>query len=670
MTFRTDSLYGTPKPAFFRQDPQKGTLTIMKKRRSDAFFGMHFDFHAQPGQSGIGANADPALIGRLLAEVRPDYVQCDTKGHAGISSYPTRVGHPAPDIAADILRMWRDVTAQYDVALIAHHSGVWDDAALRSHPEWAAADENGVASPNKTSVFGPYAEQLLIPQLIELAVDYDLDGAWVDGDCWAAMTDYSRWASDEYRRRYNEEPPRHDEEKYPTYLKFCRDGFRTYVDRVVRALHAAKPDFQITSNWMFTSYMPEPPIIGVDFLSGDYAPQDSLNSARFEGRCIAGQRRSWDLMAWGFSARDGVMCVKSPEQLCQEAAAVIMLGGGFQVYNQQLGGSVQGWAIPIWKQLAEFCRSREDVCHHAEPVPQIGVIYSERAHYYGLDAQFTNGGAHTADLRGVLYALLDNGLSAEVLMTHHALTRELSRYGALVLPDMEVIEAPLRSALLEYAENGGTLIVTGVHSTQLFLPYLDIDIVGGSYDPALLYPESRGALAAIRSPYHQAQLGGDSRMLAVGYTDSSMTGEGIPLATVTPYGSGRIAGIYCNLGVYGASRSPVLRDFVGAAVGQLFTPAVRLSDPARHSVDVALMQKNGLLCVNLLNRCGNHSDSGYAAFDGIPPLHDLALEIDFPSEPTRVVLEPEEIELPYTYANGVLSLTLPRLDIHAIITIA
>ena len=43
----------------------------------------------------------------------------------------------------------------------------------------------------KTSVFGPYSDKLLIPQLIELAVDYKLDGAWVDGDCWATVIDNS-----------------------------------------------------------------------------------------------------------------------------------------------------------------------------------------------------------------------------------------------------------------------------------------------------------------------------------------------------------------------------------------------------------------------------------------------------------------------------------------------
>lgn len=31
----------------------------------------------------------------------------------------------------------------------------------------------------------------MIPQIKELIEEYDIDGMWVDGDCWAVMRDYS-----------------------------------------------------------------------------------------------------------------------------------------------------------------------------------------------------------------------------------------------------------------------------------------------------------------------------------------------------------------------------------------------------------------------------------------------------------------------------------------------
>ena len=90
---------------------------MKRKRRTDSFFGMHFDFHAKCDQENIGSTADPEQINRLLKRVKPDFIQCDTKGHFGYSSYPTKVGLSSPNQAADILRMWRDVTEKNNVAL-------------------------------------------------------------------------------------------------------------------------------------------------------------------------------------------------------------------------------------------------------------------------------------------------------------------------------------------------------------------------------------------------------------------------------------------------------------------------------------------------------------------------------------------------------------------------
>ena len=81
----------------------------MKKRR-DSFFGLHFDFHAG-AESRVAEEMRPDVIARLLDEVRPDYVQIDTKGHPGYSSYPTKVGNPAPIMLGDQVKMWRELTA-------------------------------------------------------------------------------------------------------------------------------------------------------------------------------------------------------------------------------------------------------------------------------------------------------------------------------------------------------------------------------------------------------------------------------------------------------------------------------------------------------------------------------------------------------------------------------
>jgi hypothetical protein len=401
-------------------------------KRNESFFGMHFDFHAARNQTGIGSELDEAALERLMTEVKPDYVQCDTKGHAGNTSYPTQVGYPAPQMAGDILKMWREVTARHDVALYAHHSGVWDNRALESHPDWAAVDENGVPSTEKTSVFGPYADELLIPQLIEMANDYGLDGAWIDGECWAVMMDYSVHALAAWKAETGKDKVE-EEDKF-NYLEFNRQGFRDYVTHYIDRVHQAAPHFEIASNWMYTSYTPEKISVPVDFISGDYSPSDSLSVSRIEARCSMDQEKPWDLMAWGFSIEKDIHITKELTQLCQEAASVIALGGGFQVYNRQLVGSIQTYAIPMWAKLAEFCRERQYWCHKATPVPQVAVIFSVGGYYSNTQRLFPFAGEELNEIASNTYYLLDNQLSVEVKKTHQMLGNS-SKYGLLVLPD-------------------------------------------------------------------------------------------------------------------------------------------------------------------------------------------------------------------------------------------
>ena len=105
------------------------------KGRKDCFLGVHFDFHAQKDTIRIGRDFDEKPLGNFIERVRPDFIQCDTKGHAGYSSYPTKIGTSAPDIVRDVLKAWREVTARHGVLLYAHHSGVYDVVASEEHPE-------------------------------------------------------------------------------------------------------------------------------------------------------------------------------------------------------------------------------------------------------------------------------------------------------------------------------------------------------------------------------------------------------------------------------------------------------------------------------------------------------------------------------------------------------
>jgi len=158
--------------------------TAKTKPRSDCFFGVHFDFHATSADNNIGGSLTTEMVNSFLTRVKPDYIQVDTKGHEGISSYPTKAGVAARRIVKDPLSMFRANTSKLGIGMYSHFSGVIDAEAVRDHPEWARVNNDGQRDGKATSIFGPYCDQYFIPQIEELSRNYGIDGVWVDGEVW------------------------------------------------------------------------------------------------------------------------------------------------------------------------------------------------------------------------------------------------------------------------------------------------------------------------------------------------------------------------------------------------------------------------------------------------------------------------------------------------------
>ncbi len=93
---------------------------------NNRFFGLHFDFHAK-NDVEIGLRTNPEDILWYIREARPDFVQCDCKGHEGNSSYFTKVGKPADKLKVDNLRIWCDTVHKAGLPIYMHYSGVIDE---------------------------------------------------------------------------------------------------------------------------------------------------------------------------------------------------------------------------------------------------------------------------------------------------------------------------------------------------------------------------------------------------------------------------------------------------------------------------------------------------------------------------------------------------------------
>lgn len=647
----------------FAHDP----LTL---RRSDSFFGVHFDLHASEEITDAGRTLTYAMLDTFLSRVKPDFVQIDCKGHPGIASYPSKTGFHVKGFEKDPLKLWREVTLDHHVALYMHYSGILDYKVATEYPGWAVVQPDGKRSMERVSFFSPYLDSYMIPQLKELSREYGVNGAWIDGECWALQPDYGEASLNRFRKETGITllPKGPSDAHYPELLSYTRSLFRENLQHYVDSIHQYDPSFQITSNWAYSSLMPEKPETDVDFLSGDVTPQNGVYRSSFEARCLAPQGKPWDLMAWGFSWNGGdmPMGIKSAIQLKQEAAEIIAMGGGVQFYFQQNNDlSIKPWIADMLADIGSFSRARQPFCHKATAIPQIALLYPTASYMKNASVAYS---FPTDALQGCLYALLDAQLPVEIRMEHN-LTGRMNQFPLIIIPGCNYLDPAFLQELRSYVTNGGKLLVIGSETAGLFAA--DLGIQSAETVPiASAFISADHKIGSVRSELLKVQLDNKADILSRFYTGSDFREvSSIVAASSHSVGKGMIAACYFDAGTaYREYKTPIIRDFLAETVRSLFPdPVVEVQ--GSHLVHVAVNALDGKLMISLINTAGEHANQAALGYDEIPPLHHITVRITLPEKPAGVTLQPEGKPLQFTWRDGAAVVTLEEVKIHEILEI-
>ncbi len=638
----------------------------------ERFAGLHFDFHAGLTDSGIGKTFNPEMIDSLLSMVKPDFIQVDCKGHPGISSYPTKVGNPAPAFEKDIMKIWREVTQKHGVPLYVHYSGIWDNQALNTHPEWARNNADGKPNGNATSLFSDYKTELLIPQLKELATSYHLDGVWVDGDCWMLSPDYSPAAKAAFTKEtgISTIPEKKDDPYYFEWMEFHRKKFREYITLYADAVHSAAPHFKVTSNWSFSSMMPEPVDVPVDYLSGDVAGSNSIYSSAFESRCLALQGKPWELMSWSFAWKNNAKATKSVLQLQQEAAEVLAMGGGFQTYWQQnRDGTPEPYQFRKMQEIVAFCRERKVFTFNGEIVPQIGILYSTYAW-----KRIPNDGLYNAHgqeaMKGVLNMLLDNQFPVEILMDHQ-LKERLNKYPLLIIPEWTHIDPAIREQVLDYVKQGGNLLIIGAEAVLDYTNELGITISSPMQKNTVIFAGFEDRIVKMQTDFQPVKFTGGAAIFGAQLqADDWRFATENHLASSISYGKGKIAGIYLNIGsFYNNNQNPLSLSLLQSVIHSL-VPSFLSTVSGSKKVHQAVSRKNNALYIHLINTNGPHNNPNVMVYDEMEPVKNIAVEVKLDKAPADVRLQPGNTRLSFQYQkNKTATISIPELKVYSIIEI-
>ena len=641
-------------------------------RRADSFLGFHFDFHATDSDKELGKDFDPYLLEEFLRRTKPDYIQIDSKGHPGYSSYPTKIGYSANSFVKDPMRIWRDATNKFNIPLYIHYSGIWDKKAIRENPQWGRIKADGTIDSTKAAYLGEYSEKLMIPQLKEMIDNYKIDGAWIDGDCWSTEPDYSPEVIKGFLTEtgLKEVPVAAKDPVYKKWLDYNRIIYRKYLKNYIDKLHIYNPDFQIASNWAYSSMMPEKVDVNVDFLSGDVSPSNNVYSSAYQARCLALQGKPWDLMAWSFVPIDfmgGIHSPKSLVQLEQEAAEVMAMGGGFQVYFQQnRDASFRAIDTDAMVKLAAFCRERQPFCQHSEIIPQIGMWYSVEGWKMGNDGVY--GWSSTMD--GITNLLLDSQYPVEILMDHQLKDR-LNKYPLMIIPEWDQFDVTLKEQLLKYIAAGGNALIIGAKATKAFEGELNVSFVGkDSTRQFNMGGKNAGGIAGIKTNWQKVipKPGTQVEGHVFSQCDYRYPTQ-FPVATINNYGKGKIAAFYMDFSAaYNQYRNPVFNKLLRNVINILIPdPDLRVTGSGY--VHVVLGKKNDKTFIHLINSSGEHFNKSVMAYDELLPTRSLILSYKTNIKPVSVTLQPSGGKINVKQIGDRIEFVVPPVEVHSIIEI-
>jgi len=651
------------------------------------YFGMHYDIHANTKDTDIGTRCSPRDLVPIFKLMKPDFVQTDCKGHAGYTSWFSKVptATVSPGVVKDALQGWRVATRKLGLPLHCHYSGVWDKAAGAKYPDWCVKGPDGKPPGNppvneKMCMRGPYLDELMIPQLKELIDRYDVDGFWVDGELWGVEPCYCERCRKEFTARTGiaEPPTKETDPNWSKWWNFNRESFEEYVTRYCDAVHKHKPGVLVCSNWLQSFKNPGEPKVPTDWISGDNVWMWGLDGSRCEARFLSTRGKPWDIMLWSFYCAHGQDVPESPwtskpvEMLQQEAAVILAFGGRVQIYEttpELRNGQLAPWRMKRLGQVGRFVKRRQALCQVSETIPQIAVLHSEH-HIHATVSHKNLIYVDVSPVQGVVFSLLEHHYGLDVL-DEWAMLPRLNEFPVVVAPEQDAMSQTMVNALKKYVENGGKLLVTGAKSLERF----GADFLGvtpGKVEEKKKYfvPAADGSVP-IFSTWRLVELAGATSLGQIG--TSTLMDERMlpyPAATLHKFGRGMVAYIPASVfHDFTHNRYPLTREFIGKVMRSL-AGRMSITVDAPISIDVALRKQGRKNIIHLINRSTgipNQANSG--VIDEIPNIGPIKVTMKLPSKPRKVSLAFENAPLKWKYRGNRLSVDIPHVRIHAALVV-
>lgn len=659
---------------------------------------IHLDFHTSPACLDVGVNFDADSFARTLQDARVNAINIFAKCHHGYSYYPTKVGAIHPGLAFDLLGAQIEALHRADIVCPIYVTVLWDELAGEQHPEWLIVNKDGrVASRAPLSnawgwttldVSTAYADYVM-DQVTELARMYEVDGFWFD-ICFP-RPNYSPWGQAQMRaagvaldddhavwefarrkqERFFDRLSRHVKDLVPAATIF----YNGTISRDMRRIAEYETHFEVESlptsgTWGYLHY----PVMA--------------RQARTYGKPIIGMTGRFHTFWGDFGG------IKTADQLLYECAVAVAAGGRVCIGDQL---HPRGVLDPAVYRLVGSAYSKIEALEpwllDATPTAEAAVLAVGP-----LDEELDGIGTQNPDTEGAIQMFIELGIQCDLIDAE----ADLSGYRLIVLPDGTEMDRALGEKLNTYVADGGALIFSGTaarsNDGQSFVlagapvRYLELAPTTPSYLRPTGFaqlPDSELAEDYDYAFYGQAHVV-EALPGATSYGDLSRayftrTWENfmghqhalVERSLNAPVAVRRDKVLYLaaplfsgykkwDYWAYRAMMEVLLTDLLpqrllypkapGWVEFSLHTQPATERRPQRSILHVIAYQPRRTL------QPIAHVDQAWA-------VADLSVSVRCEQKPARVYLAPDGADVPHTYEDGYLTVSLPSLNVYAVVVI-
>jgi len=651
------------------------------------FRQVHLDFHTSECIEGIGSRFSKEQFQKMLKLGHVNSITVFSKCHHGWAYHPSEKNTQHPHLKFDLLKAQIEAAHEIGVKTPVYLSAGLDEKMAQIHPEWLmrAKNEPTVWYPNFTApgyhqfcMNSPYLDYLL-EQIREVVENYDADGIFLDivgvrmCSCQYCCQSMVARGEDPYK---DENIRRQGEITYANYTRRVRET----IDAIKPGLPVFHNGGHIRRGRRDLAHMDthlELESLPTGGWGYDHFPL-SASYVRTLGMDYLGMTGKFHT-SWGEFGG-----YKHPNALRYEAALSAAFGARCSIGDQMhpLGELDEATYALIGEAYGEL-EKKEPWLAPVTPVADIAVLSEEAVqNYYGLPHQ--NRDATLGDT-GACRILLEG----KYLFNYVDTEEPLDSYKLVILPDSVRLDDALQKKLSAFTAAGGKVLASGLSALKKdedsFALNLGAEYVGRSemnptyIRPAFEMKELRNAafvlyaetqdiraagevLAARENPYFNRTV---EHFCSHKHAPNNPE-DASPAVTIGADGAYISTAIFKE---YASCGSLIAKKIAVAAIEALIgdTKTLKTDLPAQGVATLMHQDSESRYVLHLLFSTPIKRGQGIEIIEDIIPLYNVTAEFRMPKKPARVYLAPEEEDLPFTWENGILRVTLPKLENHAMI---